>query len=155
MIGARCTHKLFGHIGKITSELSATIEFPEQWGIYWYAAKDGVEHAIHTNRGILYHWQNKTDIEIMKALEFSLTDGKFYPPEDFPLTHMSLNAFTNRTNRSNGQTMFLFELCDNDFNKLCKLETQIKNCFYFGCPADKDELENVLNMTPKTDKWSF
>jgi len=155
MIGARCTHKIYGHIGKITKELNETQDFPSQWGIYWYASKDGTEHAIHNQKGILYHWQDKTDIEIMKSPEFSLTDGKYYSPQDFPLTHMSLNAFTKRTNRSNGQTIELFRLCDNDFEKLKQLEMQIRNCFIFYSPADKEEIEKIMNMKPISDYFKL
>jgi len=66
-----------------------------------------------------------------------------------------LNWLTDRTNRSNNQTQFLFDLVDGDFEKLKTLETQIKNCFLFYCPGDKDEVDKVLKMEPKDDSFSL
>ena len=63
-----------------------------------------------------------------------------------------LNWLTERTNRSNGQTQFLFQLVDGDFEKLKELEVKMRNCFYFGCPADKETVDEVMNMQPK-GKW--
>ena len=52
--------------------------------------------------------------------------------------------FTNKTNRSLGQTKFLLQLVNNDWEKLKQLEMQIKNCFYSACPADKDEADGLM-----------
>jgi hypothetical protein len=34
---------------------------------------------------------------------------------------------------------------NNDFDKLEQLEMQMKNSFYFACPADKEEVDKVMN----------
>jgi hypothetical protein len=57
---------------------------------------------------------------------------------------------TNRTRRSVGQTLFLFQLVDGDFEKLKRLETQIKNCHFSGSPIDKETVDEVLSMQPKS-----
>lgn len=44
---------------------------------------------------------------------------------------------TSQINRSKGQTQFLYELCDCDFDKLVKLERKLKNNFLVT-PGDKD-----------------
>jgi hypothetical protein len=69
-----------------------------------------------------------------------------------------LDNFSNTTNRSLSQTMFLYELCDCDFLKLVKLEEKILSLFLFYCPGDKDELEKILAMEYKKhrvilDEW--
>lgn len=51
-----------------------------------------------------------------------------------------------KTNRSKGQTQFLFELCDMDFDKLVVLEETLKNNFVFYCPGNKKSVEKVLKM---------
>jgi hypothetical protein len=62
------------------------------------------------------------------------------------------DCFTNKTNRSLGQTKILLKLVDDDWEKLKQLEIQIKNCFYSACPVDNDEIDKLMNMTPK-NKW--
>lgn len=66
----------------------------------------------------------------------------------YRLTKEQLDWITNQTNRSNGQTQFLFQLVDGDFEKLKQLELQIKNCFY-SCPGDKEEVEKLMKIVPK------
>jgi len=44
---------------------------------------------------------------------------------------------------------------DGDFEKLNELEMQIKNCFYFACPSDKDELNHLMNTQPKRTYFSL
>lgn len=61
-----------------------------------------------------------------------------------------VEVLTNRTNRSKGQTMFLLELLNGDYNKLLELEERLKNNFLYYCPADMEEVEKVLAM--KNDK---
>lgn len=73
----------------------------------------------------------------------------------YELDKERLNWLTDRTNRSNGQTQFLFQLVDGDFEKLKQLEMQLKNCFCFYCPADKDEVEKVMNLVPKSAHFNF
>lgn len=51
------------------------------------------------------------------------------------------------SNRSLNQTKLLFELCDNDFEKLLKVEACVKKTFVSYCPGDK-ELVNEL-----VEKW--
>lgn len=55
-----------------------------------------------------------------------------------------LTYLVSKTNRSESQTQFLFNLVDGDFEKLKKLECQLKNNFVFYCPADKQELDKVM-----------
>ena len=65
MIGRECKYIKTGHIGKITKELDC-IDFPSQWGIYWYDGMEGSEHAIRIRTiGMLNHWQDKDKIEIL------------------------------------------------------------------------------------------
>ena len=60
--------------------------------------------------------------------------------------------FTNKTNRSLGQTKMLLQLVNNDWQKLKYLEMQIKNCFYFACPTHNDEVDRIMHIIPKS-KW--
>ena len=73
----------------------------------------------------------------------------------YELDKERLNWLTDRTNRSNGQTQFLFQLVDGEFEKLKQVELQIKNCFYSACPADKEELNKLMSMQPKSDYFSL
>jgi len=70
------------------------------------------------------------------------------------LDNERLNWLTDRTNRSNSQTQFLYQLVDGDFERLKQLETKIKNCFYSGCPADNETVEEVINMQSKSECFS-
>lgn len=64
MIGKTCKHKITGHIGKITGELT------NDWGIYWFGGSEGDEHVKHIRKnGLLHYWQEKTDIEILNKEE--------------------------------------------------------------------------------------
>jgi hypothetical protein len=63
-----------------------------------------------------------------------------------------LDKFTSATNRSKGQTNFLFDLCDGNFQKLIKLEEKIKNNFLSYCPEDKEEVEKILAMEDES-RW--
>lgn len=69
----------------------------------------------------------------------------------YQLDKDKLNWLTDRTNRSNGQTLFLFQLVDGDFEKLKRLEMQIKNCHFSGSPADKETVDEVLAMQPPSE----
>jgi hypothetical protein len=73
----------------------------------------------------------------------------------YELDKERLNWLTDRTYRSNGQTQFLFQLVDGDFKKLKQLEMKIKNCFYCSCPADKETVEEVMNMQSKSEYFSL
>lgn len=49
-------------------------------------------------------------------------------------------------NRSTNQTKFLFGLCDNDVNKLLKLEAYLKRNFVMSCPSDKETVDSNLKQ---------
>ena len=53
-------------------------------------------------------------------------------------------------NRSLNQTKLLFELCDNDFEKLLKLEACVKKTFVSYCPGD-NELIATWNESRKKE----
>ena len=57
----------------------------------------------------------------------------------------NFDKLTDWTGRSLAQTKFLFELCDSDFEKLVALEKKMKKNFVWSCPADKEEVERILN----------
>jgi len=62
------------------------------------------------------------------------------------LDKVLLEKLTDFTNRSKGQTLFLFELCDNDFDKLLLLEKKLKEFYCNFCPGTKERVEEFLNM---------
>jgi len=49
------------------------------------------------------------------------------------------------SNRSLNQTKLLFELCDNDFEKLMKVEACVKKTFVSYCPGDKELVNDLVN----------
>jgi hypothetical protein len=57
-----------------------------------------------------------------------------------------LERFTDATNRSKGQTSFLYDLLEGNFEKLVELEEKLKNNHCSYCPADRGEVEKVLAM---------
>jgi len=61
----------------------------------------------------------------------------------------------NRTNRSKNQTLFLYELCDNDLFKLLEVEEKTKNNYLYYCCGDKEELDNVLSMSNNDNKFKL
>jgi len=65
-----------------------------------------------------------------------------------------LDKLSNVTNRSYGQTKFLFDLLDRNFKKLVLLEQKIKNNLLFYCPNDKEECEKVLAMNDESG-WAY
>lgn len=48
------------------------------------------------------------------------------------------------SNRSTNQTKQLFELCDQNFEKLLQLEAYHKRTHKFACPSDKASVEEQL-----------
>lgn len=70
-------------------------------------------------------------------------DSKTYKYE---LDKQRLDELTSVTNRSDGQTQFLFQLVDGDFRKLMLLESKIKTNHVGYCPGDKEEVEKILNL---------
>jgi hypothetical protein len=87
-----------------------------------------------------------------QKMETKYGDSNSY---EYLLDKERLGWLTNKTNRSNGQTQFLFQLVEGDFEKLKKLEVQLKNCFCYYCPGDKQEVENVLNREVKSKYFSL
>jgi hypothetical protein len=66
-----------------------------------------------------------------------------------------LDRFTDVTNRSKGQTNFLYDLCDGDFQKLVSLEEKIRNNFLSYCPDDKEEVEKILAMDNESNWFNL
>ncbi len=82
--------------------------------------------------------------------------------ELYKLDKERLDWLTDKTNRSNGQTQFLYNLLEGDFEKLVQLEMQLRNCLCGYCPGDMEEVEKVLKMKPsgnvdfyKNTKYDF
>lgn len=69
----------------------------------------------------------------------------------FFLDDLRMDWLTSLTNRSNGQTQFLFNLVGGDFEKLMQLEMQLKNCVLFYSPTTLAEVEHILSLTPIAD----
>jgi len=57
-----------------------------------------------------------------------------------------VDKFTDDTNRSRGQTVFLLELLEGDMDKLLELELKLKNNFVMYCPSDRESVDEVFNM---------
>jgi len=74
---------------------------------------------------------------------------------EYELDKDRLDWLTDKTNRSDKQTQFLYRLVDGDFDKLKSLELKIKNCFYFACPSTKKEANKVLDMQYNNEWFSF
>jgi len=66
-----------------------------------------------------------------------------------------INRLTNFTKRSIGQTQFLFELCEFDFDKLIELERKIKNHHIWYCPDDKNEVKRILNLSEGSKRFKL
>ena len=66
----------------------------------------------------------------------------------------TLDKLSTVTNRSYGQTEFLFKLCDNNLSRLVKLEQKLKNNHVAYCPGDREEVEKVLSMRDGSG-WVF
>ena len=54
-------------------------------------------------------------------------------------------------NRSIQQTIFLFKLLDNDYQKLIDLEMKIKNNFIHFCPSNQEEVNKIMNLVDKSE----
>jgi hypothetical protein len=59
------------------------------------------------------------------------------------------------TNRSKGQTLFLYELLSKNFDELLKLETQIKNTLTYHCPSNMEEVEEIYNKEVVSSTFKF
>ena len=84
---------------------------------------------------ILFSYKHQFDNEVKKTdiLKHKLDDD-------------TLSELTDVTNRSKGQTQFLYNLLEGDLEKLKLLESQIKkhSCRY--CPASLTEIDRVLSL---------
>ena len=68
--------------------------------------------------------------------------------KQYKLDKETLDWLTSLTNRSFGQTQFLFNLLEGDLEKLKQLEMQLANCFVGYCPGDLESVEAVMKMKP-------
>lgn len=66
-----------------------------------------------------------------------------------------LKRLSEKTNRSFSQTMFLWSLLSGDTAILEILEERIKNCFLYYCPGDMDDINEILEMEPKSSWFSL
>lgn len=73
----------------------------------------------------------------------------------FKLDNQRLDWITNLTNRSKGQTQFLYQIVGGDFEKLKQLEIQIKNTFCGYCPSTSEEVEKIMNLKPKSNWFTL
>ena len=64
------------------------------------------------------------------------------------LSAEQLEEAAGYSNRGRNQTIFLFQLVDGDFDKLMKLERQIKKKFVSYCPGTVQEMVNILLDPP-------
>ena len=87
---------------------------------------------------------------VLAAVKYG--DSSTYP---FELDKDRLEWLSNMTNRSKGQTQFLFQMVGGDFEKLKTLEVQIKNCFVSYCPADVEEVKKVMTLVPKSNWFTL
>ena len=66
-----------------------------------------------------------------------------------------LERLSNATNRSLRQTQFLFELVERNLTTLIRLEEQISNCFIAYCPDNKDRIDEILALTPRSNYFQI
>jgi hypothetical protein len=59
----------------------------------------------------------------------------------YTLDKKVLDELTSLSNRSNNQTLFLFQLVDGDINKLKQLELNIRVAMLSYCPNDKEFID--------------
>jgi len=62
-----------------------------------------------------------------------------------------INEFTNNSNRSKNQTLFLYDLVSS-LEELKELEKAIKYLHLFYCPGDRCEVLYILTKY-RLDKW--
>jgi len=62
----------------------------------------------------------------------------------YEMDQIELEELIKKTNRSRGQTLFLYQLVDGNYKKLKELETKIKNTLYICCPGDKNDVDEIL-----------
>lgn len=71
------------------------------------------------------------------------------------LSDEDVNFLTDLTGRGTAQTQFLFQLVGGNFEKLKRLETQMKNCFIAGCPDTVEDVERILALRPTFNKYNM
>lgn len=57
-----------------------------------------------------------------------------------------LEALSTVINRSNGQTLFMYQLVDGDITRFFELVYKMKKHFINYCPGDVDEVNKILNL---------
>lgn len=57
-----------------------------------------------------------------------------------------LDALSIVINRSNSQTLFMYQLVDGDMTKFLELIYKIKKHFICYCPGDVEEVNKILNL---------
>jgi hypothetical protein len=62
----------------------------------------------------------------------------------YELDKERLKEIVSFTNRGEGQTQFLFQLVDGNFDELKRLEEIIKTKHIGYCPGDKQEVNTIL-----------
>jgi len=84
-------------------------------------------------------------MKVLFAYNHKFTETNVTKVSDkYKLDEERLNWLTELTNRSKGQTQFLFNLLEGDFEKLKQLEMKLKNCLCNYCPSDLEEVEKVM-----------
>jgi hypothetical protein len=119
---------------------------PDAYDCHGQKLYDAMALHDYENSDLTEFWKIYDNME----LEYGNTKTYLYD-----LDKDLLENLTKRTNRSKSQTQFLFQLVDGDFEKLKELEVKMKNCFFTGCPADKNAVEEVMKMTEKTDYFKL
>ena len=111
---------------------------------------------ISTKKGKIYEVvnfsENTVSLELLNddIYVLSITKDELvnYYELDFN-NQETINLFTNKTNRSVNQTMFLLNLLNNDTNMLIALEEKIKNNYIHFCPSTIDEINDIMLMEEK------
>ena len=99
---------------------------------------------IHKDKKYFYQDGYKSWEE---ALEGGLLEG--LKIKQIPIL---LDELVEKTNRSKGQTKFLYDMLGGNMDKLRKLEMNIKNCFISYCPGDLKTADKIIDMKPKS-QW--
>lgn len=73
----------------------------------------------------------------------------------FELDKERLDWLCAQTNRNKGQTQFLFQLVEGDFEKLKALEVQLKNSFVSFCPENTEEVKYVMALKTKSNWFTM
>lgn len=72
------------------------------------------------------------------------------------MKEINIDILTSITNRTLGQTKFLLELLNDDYEKLLLLERKLKNNFLSFCPGTKKEIEKILSINnDRTESYNW